>query len=133
MQPLAEVVRIGKELFAPAPLPRPLVVLDAVRRVVSGEDCAAVAREVRCRELMNLASAAEPVLAVLKTDVARYQSEQLGRRVDSNLGQLLIGQLAERAFENIYRAEMHTKELRLEDDRAARTDTDYRVLNGQGR
>lgn len=49
------------------------------------------------------------------------------------LGQLLLGLLAERAFESIYKRTLGTTELRLEDSRGARTDTDYRVLNGQGR
>ncbi len=49
------------------------------------------------------------------------------------LGQLLLGRCAERAFEEIYRTEMHTHEFDLRDLRESRTDTDYRVYNGQGR
>jgi hypothetical protein len=45
----------------------------------------------------------------------------------------MLGELAERAFENIYRETMGTNELLLEDDRSSRNETDYRVLNGQQR
>jgi hypothetical protein len=49
------------------------------------------------------------------------------------LGQLLLGLLAERRFEEVYKSTLGTTELRLEDSRASRDDTDYRVLNGKGR
>lgn len=52
---------------------------------------------------------------------------------ETMLGQLLIGQLAEQAFELIYRNTLGTTELKLEDQRESRNDTDYRVLNGGGR
>ena len=48
------------------------------------------------------------------------------------LGALLLGRCAELAFEEIYRAEMHTHELELRDVRESRTDTDYRLYNGKG-
>src|SRR5690606_3410315 len=51
-------------------------------------------------------------------------------RAETMLGQLLLGVLAEQAFEHIYRTTIGTTELSLEDDRGARNDTDYRVLNG---
>ncbi len=53
--------------------------------------------------------------------------------VQTMLGQLLLGFLAERAFESIYKRTLGTSELHLEDAREGRTDTDYRVLNGKGR
>jgi len=49
------------------------------------------------------------------------------------LGQLLVGRAAEMAFEDIYRSEMESHELELRDIRESRTDTDYRLYNGQGR
>ncbi|MGD9602335.1 MAG: hypothetical protein AB7O21_00680 [Gammaproteobacteria bacterium] len=57
-------------------------------------------------------------------------SEKLVTRAETMLGQLLLGNLAEQAFEHIYRTVIGTTELTLEDDRSARNDTDYRVLNG---
>jgi len=49
------------------------------------------------------------------------------------LGQLLLGVIAERAFEEIYKSRMGTSELRLEDARESRNETDYRVVNGLAR
>ena len=46
---------------------------------------------------------------------------------------MLLGTLAERCFETSYRNIVQTDELRLDDDRSGRTDTDYRVFNGQDR
>ena len=49
------------------------------------------------------------------------------------LGQLVIGNLAERVFEILYRDRVGTTELELRDDRGARGETDYLVFNGQAR
>jgi hypothetical protein len=49
------------------------------------------------------------------------------------LGQLVIGNLAERVFEDLYRSTVGTSELTLKDDRSMRGDTDYLVFNGQQR
>jgi hypothetical protein len=55
------------------------------------------------------------------------------KSAQKNIGQLLLGGIAERVFEHIYKTQIGTDDLRLEDDRAGRNDTDYRVLNGHGR
>lgn len=44
-----------------------------------------------------------------------------------------MGRAAERAFVDIFREEMESHELELRDLREGRTDTDYRLYNGQGR
>lgn len=54
-------------------------------------------------------------------------------RAIRTLGQLLVGRAAERAFEDIFREEMESEELEVRDLREGRTDTDYRLYNGQGR
>jgi hypothetical protein len=54
-------------------------------------------------------------------------------RVRATIGQLIIGNLAERVFEDTYRDTVGTTELRLQDDRSGGGDTDYLVLNGQDR
>src|SRR5689334_23212515 len=46
------------------------------------------------------------------------------------LGQMLLGSVAEQAFERLYKRELGTDDLALEDSRQERDDTDYRVLNG---
>jgi hypothetical protein len=49
------------------------------------------------------------------------------------LGQTLLGELAERAFEQRYPRRFPDTEFAVQDDRGSRSDTDYRVLNGRGR
>jgi len=56
--------------------------------------------------------------------------EKIVARAEMMLGQLLLGHLAEQAFELIYKNTMHNADLTLEDQRESRNDTDYRVLNG---
>ncbi|HZT08465.1 MAG TPA: hypothetical protein VFC51_15690 [Chloroflexota bacterium] len=45
----------------------------------------------------------------------------------------MIGNLAERVFEDLYRVHAGSADLELRDDRGARGDTDYLVFNGSGR
>lgn len=49
------------------------------------------------------------------------------------LGSLILGEAAERVFESIYKDKLSTTEIRLIDQREHRNDTDYRLINGQGR
>lgn len=49
------------------------------------------------------------------------------------LGSLLLGQAAEKVFEAIYTKNLSTTEISLVDQREHRSDTDYRLLNGQDR
>lgn len=49
------------------------------------------------------------------------------------LGNLVLGRAAEMVFEELYRREMPDTEFNLEDLREGRSDTDYRMRNGQGR
>jgi hypothetical protein len=113
-----------------------LAMLAAARRVKAGEELKAVAKDIgtTAKALGAVVDAPDPVQAALGCELgAARQDEKLMRRVRQSLGQLLVGHLAEREFETIYRKEMGTDQLRLEDDRSARNDTDYRVLNGGGR
>lgn len=114
--------------------PKPLDLLLAVERVRAGEDVRLVAKEFRTTQqrLSQLAAANDPLTALLGAPIPALKPETESR-VRRNLGQLLLGLLAERTFEAIYKAEVGTSELKLEDDRSSRSDTDYRVLNGRGR
>lgn len=49
------------------------------------------------------------------------------------MGSLVLGDAAERVFETIYSKKLSTSEIRLVDQREHRNDTDYRLINGQGR
>lgn len=129
------LLSIAEQLY-PEAQPRPFKVLGAVRRVSRGEDLATVARaeRVTASRLTGFVSAPDPVEAVLGVGLAAVAgNEKALARARGTLGQLLLGQLAERAFEAIYKSTMGTNDLVLEDDRSSRTDTDYRVVNGQSR
>jgi len=49
------------------------------------------------------------------------------------LGSLVLGEAAEQVFESIYSKKLSTTEINLVDQRGRRNDTDYRLINGQGR
>jgi len=49
------------------------------------------------------------------------------------LGSLVLGEAAERVFEATFRTKLSTSEIQLLDQRQSRSDTDYKLLNGDGR
>lgn len=78
-------------------------------------------------------NSAEPEFDILGLRPSDLPEEDL-KKAGVILGQLLIGRAAEIAFEDIYRQEIGSDvEFKLVDLREARTDTDYRVLNGRDR
>lgn len=134
LQSLDELLDVVSRLYPEGP-PRPFLLLDAARRVRTGEDVGEVARAVRSTRtrIEALASAADPVGNLLGCDLVSAAQAEALRRPRDMIGQLLLGDLAERAFAAIYKETMGTDELTLEDDRGSRNETDYRVLNGQRR
>lgn len=63
-----------------------------------------------------------------------YQPDsQTAARKQRMLGQLLLGEMAERRFEELYKETVPSAEFRLEDVRRGRSDTDYRLFNGYNR
>jgi hypothetical protein len=114
---------------------KPLRVLQALPRVQAGEDLKALAKALgtTSKNVLAVAKAPDPVAAVFGTSLHDAITETGVKRARQNLGGLLIAELAERAFENIYKATMQTSDLNLKDDREARNDTDYLVINGGGK
>lgn len=114
--------------------PKPLDLLYAVERLRAGADSRDLAKQFKTtrQRIEKLFSADDPAASLLGGRISPMQVE-IEARVRRNLGQLLLGHLAEHTFEDIYKKSLGTSELKLEDDRASRSDTDYRVLNGQGR
>lgn len=111
--------------------PKPLHLIQPAIRAVRGEITLAEAakfagttrpRMERIVELRAIIGGAIPAL-----------TPEAERSARQSLGQLLIGNLAERAFEQIYESTVGTTELELRDDRGRRGETDYLVFNGQGR
>lgn len=134
LRSLADLLAVVGRLY-PEGLPPSFLLLDGARRVRSSQDAARVAPSVKTtrKRLEALAGAADPILALFACDLASAATAEASRRPRDMIGQLLLGELAERAFEAIYKETMGTDELKLEDAREARTETDYRVLNGQQR
>jgi hypothetical protein len=122
-------------VFGTEPPPKPFNAVAALLRVQSGETTAAdAAREIgtTARALKAANDAANP-LHQLFGEASFAFAPELETKVRATLGQLVIGNLAERVFEDIYRETVGTSELRLEDQRIGGTDTDYLVLNGKSR
>jgi hypothetical protein len=115
--------------------PDPFPLLEAVARVRNGEDAAQLRKTAHTtrKRLEALAAAADPIEQLFGFSLAAVGETEAMRRPRGMIGQLLLGELAERAFVRIYKQTMGTNELILEDDRSSRNDTDYRVLNGQRR
>lgn len=119
----------------PSELPKPFPLLAGLQRVKAGEAAGVAAKAARTtrKRLEHLAADDDPVRAVFGCGLAEAGMEEALSRPRAMLGQLLLGELAERAFERIYKTTMGTDELVLEDDRGSRNETDYRVLNGHRR
>jgi hypothetical protein len=129
-----DLLAIVRQLYRENP-PKPFLLLDAVKRMKAGDDPNHVARIVHStsKHLGHLAAAPDTVSEIFGCSLSSASAAEAMRRPREMLGQLMLGELAERAFEKIYRETMGADELLLEDDRSSRNETDYRVLNGQQR
>ena len=132
---LNSLTRAARRLYGSAEIPKPFALIEAVSRVKSGEDPAAIARKIRStrKKVLEVANSDDPIHTVFDLDLATAGNDDALAKARRGIGQMLLGTLAERSFETAYRSIVQTDELRLEDDRAGRTDTDYRVFNGQDR
>lgn len=130
----SDVVRVGTTLYGET-LPPPLPLIAAALAVKEGGDASSLARLARTtrKRLEATAAASDPVALVLGCDLATAAEPAALDRPRALMGQLLLGELAERAFVRIYTAAMGVTDLKLEDDRVSRNETDYRVLNGSAR
>ena len=113
--------------------PKPLHVLQGLELLRTGESLNAAAREVRTTpaRLRRAQEAADPFADILGESLPP-NSVVVNERAPI-LGNLVLGRAAELVFEEIYRREMPGTEFGLVDLREGRTDTDYRMYNGQGR
>ena len=129
------LLAIARKIFSASEIPKPFALLEAASRVAQGEDPSTIAREIRSTraKVQEVADATDPIRAVFGLSLTDAFSDDVLAKTRRGVGQMLLGTLAERSFEATYRSIVQTDELRLEDDRAGRTDTDYRVYNGQDR
>jgi hypothetical protein len=120
-------------VFPDSPPPRPLQLVEPIIQTRAGHltiaDAARLARTTPTR-IRQLVGSSDPLSALLGGPLPSLEPAEL--RVRNTLGQLLIGNLAERVFEDLYRTQVGTTELELRDDRSGRGDTDYLVFNGSG-
>lgn len=137
---LNDLLALLREIYAAEPLPEPFDLLEEAEQLKKGVreptgSGAKVDRKTANRAKRVAALLAAPDALEKATGIAAGATlgEREIVRAQTMLGQLLLGSLAERAFEIIYRTTLGTSELTLEDQRESRNDTDYRVLNGGGR
>lgn len=123
-----------ESLFPDGRWPKPLHVLQGLRRVERGEPIEQVAQQVgtTARTLIGRGSSPDPIEDTLGIAIGSIDGEKK-RRSTQILGQLLLGRCAEIVFEAIFKREMPATELSLRDVREGRTDTDYRLYNSGNR
>jgi hypothetical protein len=134
LEPFQRLVSSLTDIFKEAPTDlRAVAKVLAVNRVLDGESMDAVAGDVRFqrRYLEKLVSAvrAEGLAGLVPQYQDRTTPEELLDR-RRGIAQMLLGALAERRFEEICKEIAGEGVLRIEDHRPSRSDTDYRLLNG---
>ena len=127
-----DLLTSARKIFTSSQMPKPFALLEAASRVTHGEDPSNIAREIRSTrvKVQEVADATDPIRAVFGLSLTDASSHDVMAKTRRGVGQMLLGTLAERSFEAAYRNVVQTDQLRLEDDRAGRTVTDYRVFNG---
>lgn len=127
-----KAIALLREIYGVEPLPKPFDLVEAALLGATPDDLADFSHQVR-RKVAKLQGEESPFSAALELPADFAVDPKSAMRVRKQLGSMLQGLLAERLFEEIYKTTLGTSELRLEDSREARDDTDYRVLNGKGR
>lgn len=129
-----EFLDLIRELYGEGDWPKPLHRIRGAQLADSGLDFKEAAKTVGTTqrsldEVLRANDRLQVALGCSVRDIDRPHRERAIRI----LGQLLVGRAAERAFEDAFRREMESEEFDLRDVREGRTDTDYRLYNGQGR
>lgn len=132
---LEEVVAAAVAVYAGSKLPKPLDALVALQNVRAGSATLKSLHYLLRARVKALDTRADPVSAAFEVDLGAPppKVQQKAKKGELMVGQLMIGTLAEQAFEAIYRERLGKSEFKLDDYRGSRNDTDYRVLNGGGR
>lgn len=129
----ADFMRTVRLFFGAEAWPKPLHVLQGLALVRAGADLKASARQVGTTpgRLHSAREAEDPFVDILG-EALPPDSVVVNERAPL-LGNLVLGRAAEIVFEELYRREMPDTEFNLVDLREGRTDTDYRMYNGQDR
>ncbi|MGH8532288.1 MAG: hypothetical protein ACREV1_06025 [Gammaproteobacteria bacterium] len=135
MSEVDRLARLIDELELPAPIKdRECRLILAISRIRRNEDVGTVCADLRLqrRHVERLADevCGRGLEAVLP--LGDRITEGLLSRRRQGVAQMLLGTLAEKRFEDITAGIVGGKVLRIEDHRPSRSDTDYRLLNGNG-
>jgi hypothetical protein len=135
LESLDHVLAVVAAIFHSQEVPKAFRLLTVPREMRTGRNARELARELgtTSARVKQIAAAADPIGDVFGITLQVAQEEAKLAKARQGLGQMLLGTICERAFEDLYRETMGTTELRLEDTREGGTDTDYRVFNGSGK
>lgn len=135
MRNFERLARTLEDIFSDPPADvREVRQIFAIRSILDGEavDSVCTALRLQRRGIDRLVSQVrEQGLAGFAPFEQRTSAQLLADR-RLGIAQMLLGALAERRFEEISNEITGAGVLRIEDHRPSRTDTDYRLLNGQG-
>lgn len=123
-----DVVALLRKLYPEGPLPKPFHLVDAA--ATGNFDSLSPAGRKLAAEI---AKAADPIRKALGLEAGFKPAEETAQKTRTQLGRMLVGHLAERAFEEIYKRTIGTDDLHLEKITEKHNETDYRVINGAGR
>ncbi len=104
----------------------------AVERILGGDEPKAICRSFRLQQRgveRLVTQARQQGLEGLTPYAEGTSPAELAKR-RQGIAQMLLGELAERRFEAVIQEVTGGGVLRIEDHRPSRTDTDYRLLNG---
>ena len=132
---LRRFVRLLEDLFAGDPPPKRLLQVRPLLRLDAGEsidDVAPTSGYTRRKLLVwHQAIQAEGLASWLGKK--KTPDEDRLKRARSGIAQMLLGELAERHFEDISTGRLGEIGYRIEDQRVGRTDTDYRLIDPDAR
>jgi hypothetical protein len=131
----SDLVKFLKSAYPNGSWPRPFHILEGLQKIAAGLSVQEAAKAVGTgtHHLRKAQQSTNPEFDILGFGPSDVTDDDR-KKAATILGGLLLGQVAERAFEDIYRSEMgQDAEFKLVDLRESRTDTDYRVLNGRER
>ncbi len=132
---LDELVEVAREIYPDGYYPKPLNALVELHSVKSGAVKLDDLRSHQRKRVKVLRTTRDPIKAAFGVNLDKLEPKihQRAAKGEAMIGQLILGTLAERAFEAIYRSKLGDSEFSLQDYREDRNDTDYRVCNGGGR
>jgi hypothetical protein len=134
LRDFGRLARTLEDVFAGTPFPKTREVRQVlgVARVLRGEATETVAADLKLQR-----RGVEAVVARVRaeglggfTQYTDLTTEEVLAQGRQGIAQMLLGVLAERRFEELSNQVTGAGVLRIEDHRPSRTDTDYRLLNG---